>query len=145
MYQTILIASDGTPAAGTTVAHGISLADEFGASLVALYVIEILPSGFPSQSLHSIAQVDELRRDGADIVNRISAKAAKTGIRCETSVRNGSVPEEIVACASKADVDAIVMGTSRRRRIGNRFLGQTTEQVVRTANVPVLVVPHATE
>ncbi len=58
-------------------------------------------------------------------------------------LRFGVASEEIVAAASDADADVIVVGTHGRRGLAHTILGSVAEHVVRLSPVPVLTVRAA--
>lgn len=57
----------------------------------------------------------------------------------------GSEHEAIVAKANQAQVDLIVMATHGRTGLGHMLSGSVTEQVIRHARCPVLVIPMRAE
>ncbi len=54
--------------------------------------------------------------------------------------RSGAPAEEIIRFADEESVDLIVMGTHGWTGVRHLILGSTAENVVRTANCPVLTV-----
>ena len=58
----------------------------------------------------------------------------------EAHSRAGSPAEEIIRFADEESVDLIIMGTHGWTGVRHMILGSTAENVVRTANCPVLSV-----
>lgn len=58
----------------------------------------------------------------------------------EIETRKGNPDEEIVRYCDEGNFDLIVMGAYGHSRIKEAILGSTTEQVMRTARVPVILV-----
>ena len=63
------------------------------------------------------------------------------GLSHETEVRVGSTMEKLCAETECADIDLVVISTHGRSGFKRAILGSVTEQVVRYAQCPVLVVP----
>ncbi len=72
-----------------------------------------------------------------------TAGAAGVDSVVETTEESDSVPEAVAAYTRTRDVDLVVMGTRGRSNLGQRILGSTTEQTVRTVPVPVLTVSES--
>ncbi|PSQ18965.1 universal stress protein [Halobacteriales archaeon QS_8_69_26] len=138
MYDTILIPFDGTEEAMKAAEHGIGIAAAVGASIHALYVIDL--PGAP-RTVYVRDDEEEMREEyreyGEEVTGDLCADAAEAGVECTSVMRSGSPAEEIVSYAEAEDVDAIVMGAAYRGKIG-AFLGGTTDRVVRTAPAPVI-------
>ncbi|MFB6207374.1 MAG: universal stress protein [Haloglomus sp.] len=138
MYDTILIPYDGSDEAKKGAEHGIGLADALGASVHALYVADL--PGVP-RALALRDDEEQLRQEyqeyGEEAVSAVADLAAEHDVECTTAIRTGSVSEEIVDYAEDEGMDAIVMGSAYRGKLGS-LIGGTTDKVVRTATVPVI-------
>jgi len=120
MYENILIPFDGSDEGELAVEHGIGLASALGATVHALYVIDL--PGAP-RTVYVRDDEEEIREEyhayGEEVTNEV----------CEA--------EEIVDYAEDEGLDAIVMGSAYGGRLG-AILGGTTDKVVRTSTVPVI-------
>lgn len=67
-------------------------------------------------------------------------RAHQAGLECEVLVREGSAPHQILATARHLQVGRILLGTRSRGKWGKLLLGSVAEQVLRSAEVPVLTV-----
>lgn len=65
-----------------------------------------------------------------------------SGWTWQTELRHGEPVESILAAADDLDANLIVMTTSGRDSLDQALLGSITERVLRTADCPVLAVPH---
>ncbi len=121
----------------------LEYAQAFGAELVIVHVINSW-AGFPAYS-------EGLPIDMRDIVKGMeeAAKANLESLAMEcsrvvknvkTCIRVGVPAQEIVNLADEEAADLIVMGTHGWTGIKHLVLGSTAENVVRTANCPVLTV-----
>ncbi|SEA05721.1 Nucleotide-binding universal stress protein, UspA family [Haloplanus vescus] len=140
MYDTILIPFDGSDEARKGANHGIDLAATCGATVHALYVIDL--PGAP-RTLYLRDDEDEMRERyheyGEEVTTELCEMANDAGVECTTAVRTGSPGEEIVDYAKEHDMGAIVLGSAYRGKF-RAILGSTAEKVVRTAESPVITV-----
>jgi len=140
MYDSILIPFDGSDEAEKGAEHGLDLAETCGATVHALYVIDL--PGAP-RTLYIRDDEEEMRERyreyGEDVTNDIKEMAEERGLDCITAIRSGSPGEEIVDYASDENIGAVVLGSAYRGKLG-ALLGSTAEKIVRTAEVPVVTV-----
>lgn len=140
MYDNILIPFDGTDEARKGAEHGVDLAATVGATIHALYVIDL--PGTP-RTVYVTDDEEEIREKyeayGEEVTSELCEMAAKKGADCTQVLKSGSVHEEILDYADETDIDLIVMGSAYRGSLGAVF-GGTTERVVRTSTVPVTTV-----
>jgi nucleotide-binding universal stress UspA family protein len=138
MYEHILIPFDGSDEARKGAVHGIELAASVGASVHALYVID-LPGVPRALSLRDDEEQmrEEYRAYGERVLGEICDIAEEHGVDCEPVMRSGAPSEEIVEYAEEEGMGAIVMGSAYRGKLGS-LIGGTTDKVVRTATVPVV-------
>jgi nucleotide-binding universal stress UspA family protein len=67
-----------------------------------------------------------------------AARAA--GVRFETVVLTGEVPDAIVRCADMLGCEGIIMGTHGRSAFGNLLLGSVATEVIHRTRLPVTLV-----
>lgn len=67
------------------------------------------------------------------------------GIKITQTVQNYKIFGEINNVAKERDIDLIVMGSHGTSGLSDIFVGSNTEKVVRTSEVPVLVIKERTE
>ena len=136
MFETIVVATDGSESVARAVSVALDLAERFDAAVHALYVID------ESEIDSSPGDIrEELRAALTE-----QAETALAGVADDTDqpvtsvVREGRPAAEIGAYAESIDADMVATGT-RGRHGENRFLiGSVAERVVRTCPVPVLTV-----
>lgn len=140
MYDNILIPYDGTDESRKGARHGVELASEVGATVHALYVIDL--PGAP-RTVYVRDDEEEMRAEyeefGEEVTSEIHEMAAERGVECEKVLKSGSIHEEIVDYADENDIDLIVMGSAYRGTLGAVF-GGSAERVVRASTVPVTTV-----
>src|SRR6056297_1315797 len=136
MFETILIATDGSDSVRRAVAVALDLADRFDATVHALSVVDANEVDSSPETVRE--QLRAALSEQAD--EALSSIAAATDQPVETAVREGRPATEISTYAREIDADVVATGT-RGRHGENRFLlGSVAERVVRTCPVPVLTV-----
>jgi len=139
MYDTILVPTDGSPGAEAAAAHAVDLAKTHGATVHALYVVDVRMSPISADMDHDevVALVEESDRNPtAAVLDR----AERAGVPAVEAIRLG-VPHRCIREYAEAEgVDLVVMGTHGRTGIQHALIGSVTERVVRTLDVPVLTI-----
>jgi nucleotide-binding universal stress UspA family protein len=138
VYRRIVVPLAGDDDSEAGVALAAELAPESGASITAVFVIEV-PAELP---LDAHMQDDEETARAA--LEKAHAIAASRGVRLrERIVRARSRGEAIVAEADAVDADLVVMRACTRR--SKQLFGKTAFYVLRHARCRVLVTtPPAT-
>lgn len=137
MYQNVLVPTDGSDGTRQAVAHALTIADRFGATLHAL---SIVPEG-PLGTLEESDATPAARR----AVEHVEAEGRTAGLTVTTAIAHGVPHEEILAYAENNGVDMIVMGTQGRTGLDRVLVGSVAERVVRLADIPVVTVQETDE
>jgi nucleotide-binding universal stress UspA family protein len=136
MFDSVVVATDGSESVERAIRVALDLADRFDAAVHALYVVDASEVESSPESVR-----DELRTaleaDGEDALATVEELA---NADVTTAIREGRPAPEITAYAREVDADLVATGT-RGRHGENRFLiGSVAERVVRTCDKPVLTV-----
>jgi nucleotide-binding universal stress UspA family protein len=138
LFKKILIPTDGSEYTKAAIGKGLELAKLMSADVTALYVVDQTSFiNFPMDST-IVSVYSLLEKEGKDAVEYVKAEGAKTGVKVDAIVEEGSPVRKIVE-ASRAH-DLIVMGTLGRTGMSKILLGSVAERVVRYAHCPVLIV-----
>jgi len=131
-YRRIVVPIAGDDDSETGVTLAAELAPEGGASITAVFVIEV------AAELPLDAHMDDEEHAARAALEKAHAIAASRGVRLrERIVRARSRGEAIVAEAEAADADLIVMRAAPKN--GKRLFGRTADYVLRHADCRVLV------
>lgn len=131
----ILVATDGSDHATRTVDRAVELAQDCGATLHAVCVVDV-------RALDSAPHRERMEAAARDALEAVERRAGEAQLPVVTAVRDGIPHEMILNYAEDADVDLIVVGSHGQGGLHRRLLGSTADRVIRLATVPVLVVPH---
>ncbi|SFH03100.1 Nucleotide-binding universal stress protein, UspA family [Halopelagius inordinatus] len=136
MFDTIVIATDGSESVRRAIDVSLDLADRFDAAVHVLYVVDASEVESSPDRLR-----DEMRDALSDRGEQALSEVREAADRdVTTAVVEGRPAGVIGDYARDHDADMVAMGT-RGRHGENRFLiGSVAERVVRTCPVPVLTV-----
>lgn len=136
MFETVVIATDGSESGRRAVETALDLAERFEAEVHALCVVDrSRVAGLPDE-LHG--EVERALESQAE--RSLSAVRDRTGREVTTAVREGSPAAEITGYAREVGADVVATGTRGRDGEHSFLLGSVAERVVRTCSVPVLTV-----
>jgi nucleotide-binding universal stress UspA family protein len=146
-YRRILVAVDGSAAAAKGLREALRVAGEENAQIFILHVVnEYFAFASMDAAPPPVDITATLREGGKQVLAKAEAAARKAGVRAKTILREtfgAAAADVIVREARKQRAELIVLGTHGRRGLRRLVLGSDAEQVVRTSNVPVLLVRAA--
>lgn len=145
MYDTILVPTDGSETVARTLPHALRLADDHGATVHALSVVDRRVVAASADDLRDDVRADlEAQADAA--VEAVADAARERGVPVETAVREGSPDREIVEYAAETDTDVVVLGPqgkTPREKVGG--LGSVSDRVASDAETSVFLVKQGDE
>lgn len=155
----ILVPTDFSLAARAALEYAIELSRQFNGKITALHVsdserlsetlIGLDAFGYLSSALErpptssGVApsfDVDALEQAARQKLEDWVAESGHENVQIETALAHGRPAVRIVEFARENGVDSIVMGTHGRGPVAHFFLGSVAENVVRSAECPVLTV-----
>lgn len=145
-YDRILLPTDGSEYAADSAPHAEAIGRVSGAVVHVLNVVDLQAAGgvFNAGGLESTF-VERLEADGQDAVDGVADKImAADGVRTavERSTSFDGVGAGIREYVGNNGIDLIVMSSHGRSNLERQLLGSVTSSTLRTADVPVLVVPR---
>ncbi len=144
LYKVIMVPLDGSPLAEKALPHAVEIARKFGARLTLFAVIESyqvytqpgVVGPIVSVPMESEEETNAMRR----YLRGIADKLAQDGLDVVTEVRQGDPAAEICDYARNIGADLIVMSTHGRSGIRRWVYGSVADRVLRSANIPILLV-----
>jgi nucleotide-binding universal stress UspA family protein len=136
MFDRILLAFDDSPASEMALLFAGALARRTGASVHVVHVNEriVACNGI------TLRTRDEASALVTDAVCQLAAAGVTaSGSACVSGYRK--IADRIVAKADAVSADAIVLGSTRRRRWRRVFAAQVRERTTRLSSLPVLTAP----
>lgn len=139
--RTILVPTDFSPTSEGALQAGVNLARRYGASLMLLHVYQVPIYSFPDGAYVSPANLAvELSDAGQRGLDALVKRLSHHGLPITAMLREGNADEEIRRVVQEQNIDMVVVGTHARRGFARALLGSVAEMVIRTVDVPVLVV-----
>jgi universal stress protein A len=139
--KSILVPIDFSVSSKKALAYAIPFAEEFGAKLTLLHVVEpVATPDFANSSPLLMENDKAMAACKAKLELLIKQEAIDPKIVEKKLVRQGRSFHEIADAARTLKVDLIVISTHGYTGLKHALLGSTTERVVRHAPCPVLVV-----
>ncbi len=136
-YDTILVPTDGSEHAEEAVEVAFRLAEEQGATVHTLFVVDTLLYGEPALSSVELF-VDEIGDRGSDLLSELVGRGNERGIDVVREVRHGDPHDVIVEYADEIDADLVVMGYQGQSHRKHR--GTVVEHVLEESDRHVLVI-----
>jgi nucleotide-binding universal stress UspA family protein len=137
----ILVPTDFSPASDIAFTYALDMAARDGAAIHFLHVLDA--GGFAAAYPDGVyVELPELRVEAIEHaktkLDAAARRCAAVNVAATTEVLVGVPASSITAEANARGIDLIVMGTHGRGAFAHFVLGSVAEQVVRTAQCPVL-------
>jgi nucleotide-binding universal stress UspA family protein len=149
-YSRVLLTTDGSENAGAAIPHGTAVAQHYSSDLHILNVVDIQAASgaFNAGGLEK-EFLDRLDARGQDAVNSVASKIQESApeLSVDTAVERTSSFEGAAAGVREYveanEIDLVVMGSHGRSNLRRQLLGSVASTVLRTVDVPVLVVKRS--
>ena len=139
--KTILIATDGSEAAGDALDVAIDIAKQTGAALQVLSVRPPVPAG---RAGAGPAMIEVEEPTGAEhVAEAAAARAREAGVDATAHTAHGDVVDSIADAATMFGADLLVVGSRGHGPLSGAVLGSVSHALVRRSPVPVTIVRHA--
>lgn len=137
MFQTIVLALDGSESSDLAYGYAADLARSTGARIVAVHVKEIMASrGGGAVHLNE----DELQEKVRGQVKTLTEAGVQARVEMHSTMVGG--PAHVIAeAAQRENADVIITGTRGHTGLAGVVLGSVAQRLLHLASCPVLVVP----
>ncbi len=148
-FRNILVVTDFSEHSAAALGRALSLADNPGTKITALYVITDVASAVPGTSFAGHWRIPpgemhhaeaKLRTAAAEHLGAWLAPLLKHGRDVVSEVRLGVPDVEIIHAVQHNKHDLVLAGTRGRSAIGRFLVGSTAERLVRNCPCPVWIV-----
>lgn len=146
MYQRILIPVDGSPTSDRALQEALGLARQQNVQLELVHVVEEIYFLDIESSINYAELLETMRNSGNEILKQAQTVIQQAGMAAEIKLLEASgerVASVIVTEAERWLADLIVIGTHGRSGFSRLLFGSVAEGVVRTAQIPVLLIRGA--
>lgn len=138
-FAKILVATDFSPTCVRALEHAAALAARSGAELHVLNVQVLRGDLYNWQPRIDITGIEKAI-EGAAHEEMQKFVAGQHGVVVSKVMRDVQAAPAIMRYAREMDIDLIVMGTHARNGVSRLFLGSVAAEVLRVADLPVLVI-----
>lgn len=141
MYKKILVPLDGSQLAEAVIPHAEALARSEGAEIIILRVPEMPAADLFARNpaiANKIVEDMEIETDKylQDEVKKMSSE----GVKVSSLIREGPVPDTILAAADETHADVIAMSTHGRTGMQRWLIGSVADKVVHHSHIPVMLI-----
>ena len=147
MYKNIVVAVDGSETSNLALEESINLARDQRAKLCVIHVIDTAIAQSTDTGLvwfDADKFLASVRKEGQELLNKMETIAKASGVEVDgTIIENkdfSRVSEKILEATDRLKADLLVIGTHGRRGFHKFLLGSVAEEVIRSENIPVLLV-----
>jgi nucleotide-binding universal stress UspA family protein len=144
MYNKILVPLDGSPVAECVIPHVEALAKSPEREVQLITIIE--PFEMPTRGKIALSDDDikqanaEMKQEAHRYLDQVSQKLIRSGIKVHPIVLVGKPAETLVEYVNDNDIDILIMATHGRSGISKLFWGSVAEKVMRSINIPILLI-----
>lgn len=146
MFKLIIVGLDGSELAERALPYAVELGR--GAEIVLVHVEPSLPTliaPIGSEGAPTVMDVDDLLRtlsaEAERYVSTVAERLRAAGARVRYEHPAGDAKRVLTERAAELGADLIVLTTHGRSGIGRVLFGSVSEDVLRNAPCPVLVIP----
>ncbi|MGZ8438679.1 MAG: universal stress protein [Candidatus Limnocylindrales bacterium] len=140
-FRQVMLATDMGPASAAATDEAFRLAGALGARLLAVSVIDPRTLQLPGGRFRS--RVDQERGRLEEAAAELVLRGRRDQVVTSFLIWEGDPAESIVEAAKSEGADIIVVGSHGRAALGRALIGSVSDQVVRHAPCPVMVVRPA--
>ena len=138
-FTSIICPTDFSELSDQALTYGLELAEEYGATLSAVHVIDLSTASMYGEFLLDPQDIQAQIENYA--VEHIGELVGNRNVKWEVLIAMGNPAEETARLALKKRADLAVTATHGRSGLQRLLLGSVTERLMRPLPCPLLVVP----
>jgi nucleotide-binding universal stress UspA family protein len=141
MFKKILFPTDFSDVAGKAMKYITQLKGAGAQEVIVLHVIDEKELTLLSRTPDQYSRIMEaLNKEVSSEMTAVEAAMTSEGFHVKQEVKTGNPFKVIMDTAAKEKVSIIVLGSHGRSNIAEMLMGSVSENVIRHARVPLLVV-----
>lgn len=138
MFDTIVLAVDGSENAERATEVTRDLAGQLGSQVIVLYAFDPVPRYLGDEQTQAI--VARGTAHGTEVAEKAAEFLRAADVEFEIDVLEGPAAEAILRVAEVRQANLIVMGSRGLGGLGAMLLGSVSRKVLQNASCPVLIV-----
>ncbi|MCU4752343.1 universal stress protein [Halobacteria archaeon AArc-curdl1] len=139
MFNSVLVATDGSEAAERAIDHAVNLAHRLEVPLHAIAVLESRTE-YDSDIVDPEVVRAQQERQAQAALETVEKAALEHDVSVVTVQREGVPHEEILTYVEERDIETLVVGARGRSAFRGALLGSTVDALVRQSPRPIVVV-----
>ncbi|UCD60759.1 MAG: universal stress protein [Flavobacteriaceae bacterium] len=140
----ILVPVDFSEHAAYALEVAAKLAKDFNSEIIVLHMMGLSEAYLTKSESEEAAEAHFYMKLAKKRYETFLDKPFLKGVKITEMVQNYKIFSEINQLAKEKDIDLIVMGSHGASGVSEIFVGSNTEKVVRTSDIPVLVIKEPT-
>jgi nucleotide-binding universal stress UspA family protein len=138
----VLVATDFSETANLCLERALELAVGHEAEIALVHVMQpdLPPLAAPEMVVVPPNYEEMLREACQEGLEKAAERARERGVRVQVHLEHGRAAQRITACADRVGAGLVVIGTRGNTGFKRLLLGSVAEEVVRTAEQPVLTI-----
>ncbi len=140
----ILVPVDFSEHAGYALEVAAKLAKVFNSEIVVLHMMGLSEAYLTKSESEEAAEAHFYMKLAKKRYETFLDKPFLKGVKVTEMVQNYKIFSEINQLAKEQNIDLIIMGSHGTSGVSEIFVGSNTEKVVRTSDIPVLVIKEPT-
>jgi len=145
VFKRALVPLDGSKESEAVIPYIEELASMLGAEVTLLQVLAVvyhvyISGDAPAQVPYTEEEMKPLKASAESYLEKVGSGLRGKGVTTKCQVRVGAAGQEIIKLADEIGADIVAMSTHGRSGVGRLVFGSVAEKVVRTGNIPVLLV-----
>lgn len=138
----VLLTTDGSDVAELAAPYGASVARQYDGQLHLLTVVDVqAEAGVFDAGGVDREYIERLEAEGEEGLKRLREAADADDLDVRSEVVRGEAHEGIADYAEANEIDLLALSSEGKSNLVKQRLGSVANRVLRTASVPVLVVP----
>lgn len=140
MFSDIVVPTDGSESSTAAVEQSLAIATSHGATVHFLHVIDV-GTEMSASAVGTIANelTETLEQEADEALADAVAQAKEADVDYERVLLEGVPHESITEYTAEHAVDLVVMGATGRSGLKEHLLGSTTDRVIRSVEISVLL------
>ncbi|GGY20484.1 universal stress protein [Paludibacterium paludis] len=146
MYKKIFVPVDDSESSNVALAEASKLAAALGSELRLVHVVDLAQFGWGGTEFLDAAELQKsVKESGEQVLAACCETVRAAGLSAESKILESwgdKIASVLIADATQWGADLVVMGTHGWTGLMHLLMGSVAEGVLKTADIPVLLLRH---
>ncbi|WP_330633540.1 universal stress protein [Halocatena halophila] len=135
MYESVLLATDGSETSEGACVHGLWLSHRLGATA---HIVSVVDTGLRDRLPVGAGTLRAQRSASHKAIDRLVSVAEEIGVKTVETALDGPPGEQLLEYADDVSIDCLVLGSRGRGALIQYVLGSVALQLIRETTSPVI-------